>query len=450
MTPWMFILNPLEPMLAEYPATFDAWEAGGVRGIVIGRLLFEQDDGSTIRTFASDPGVYDSHGIAPPEPGPRDHRKEKQLHALLDNAAGRGWKIMIFVSLPGAGDRPLAEDPCGAVNYAAGLQDLMNAYPQAHGQITDGPGENHYEPTFHHGGHAFEVRNKWAPRYEAMGFDLERMQRGATHLHNRLHALTPGSVRYHATGGMLAALSLFELNEDTVYWLRAREKFAVSGVKAVRERIDQLSRRIQWGAIPRTAAFASLTGQNYGLMAPHLDYIFPKHYFWHRGFDGMYGTIARWVRTIGDWNPGLNQADCFAVVKALFGIELPGVESLMDMEMGFPEAFFEQVVYQETRRALEAVGDDDKVIAWISTGRSPHAGDAMPAHDLHHILKASARGGLKRFVFHSTFELGVPEWRVICNHSGGTWREDPAGYWPADTQKPDAFGGGWRPTRYHH
>ena len=27
------------------------------------------------------------------------------------------------------------------------------------------------------------------------------------------------------------------------------------------------------------------------------DYVFPKHYYWHRGFDGLYGTVARWVRS---------------------------------------------------------------------------------------------------------------------------------------------------------
>ena len=31
----------------------------------------------------------------------------------------------------------------------------------------------------------------------------------------------------------------------------------------------------------------------------------------------------RWVRAIGQWSPTLSEADCFAVVKALLGIELP-------------------------------------------------------------------------------------------------------------------------------
>jgi hypothetical protein len=36
--------------------------------------------------------------------------------------------------------------------------------------------------------------------------------------------------------------------------------------------------------------------------------------------------------------------------------------------MGFPEEFFSEVVYTETRRTLDAVHDDNKVIAWVSDG----------------------------------------------------------------------------------
>jgi hypothetical protein len=245
---------------------------------------------------------------------------------------------------------------------------------------------------------------------------------------------------------MLAALTLFDLNEDALYWLRTRQETALGYMKAIRAQLDGLNRKVELGGIPRTATFSSLTAQNYQQMAPIFDYIFPKHYYWHRGFDGMYGTLARWVQKLSEWNPTLTEEDCFAVLKALFGIELPGVHSLMDMELGFPAEFFLEVVYSETRRALEAIGNDDKVVAWVSTGRSPHAGDAMPASDLHGILTASERAGLKQFLFHPDPDLGAAEWRVISGLCGNLWQETPDGYWPSDTQKPDAFSGGRKPA----
>jgi hypothetical protein len=188
-----------------------------------------------------------------------------------------------------------------------------------------------------------------------------------------------------------------------------------------------------------------LTTQDYQRMHPYFDYVFPKHYFWHRGFDGMYGTIARWVMRIHEWNPSLTEEDCFAVVKAWFGIELPGIKSLADMEMGFPDEFFDKVVFNETRRALEAIGDDNKVIAWVSTGRSPHAGDSMGARDLYRILVTSQKAGLKRFLFHPDPDLGAAEWGVISGLCGKRWKEDPSGYWPTDTPRFERFNGGRKP-----
>ena len=458
MVPWIFVHNPLEPWLEVYRKTFDAWEEGGVRGIVVGRMWFAQEDGNGIPlwgdiltpSFPADPQAYASFGINPPPESPRNLEKEKQLHALLDDAASRGWHIMIFDSRDGlrllyqrgqniVSGLPPEEDPYGAVEVAAGVQDILNAYPQAHGVILDQPNEQDYELAFNRNTELLELNayKRWG--FENKGVDIDRLARGIEHLRHRFHHLTPDLVRYHAPGGMLAALNLFDLNEDVLYWLQVRRETTLGFMQAVRDQVDRSSRKVELGGIPRTAAFSALTGQDYHQMASYFDYIFPKHYFWHRGYDGLYGTMARWVQQISDWNPTLTEADCFAVVESFLGLALPGVRSLADMELGFPEEFFSELVYRETRRALEAVGDDEKVIAWVSTGRSPHGGDAMPARDLHGILRASERAGLQCFLFQPDPDLGAPEWSVISGLCGNQWQQSPEGYWPSDTPMPDAF-----------
>ena len=118
-----------------------------------------------------------------------------------------------------------------------------------------------------------------------------------------------------------------------------------------REQVDRVDGEVLLGGIPRTSVFSSLTGQNYQQMASYFDLLFPKHYFWHRGIDGMVGSIARWVKRLGAWNPSLTVGDRFVVVEALLGIRLPGVQTLMDLEMGLGEEFFSHVVYTETLRA---------------------------------------------------------------------------------------------------
>jgi hypothetical protein len=40
LVPWMYMIYPIEQWLSDYRTTLDAWEAGGVRGLVIGPLVF--------------------------------------------------------------------------------------------------------------------------------------------------------------------------------------------------------------------------------------------------------------------------------------------------------------------------------------------------------------------------------------------------------------------------
>tara|TARA_B100000029_G_scaffold389840_1_gene386434 strand:+ start:138276 stop:139628 length:1353 start_codon:yes stop_codon:yes gene_type:complete len=448
MEAWIFIHNPLEQWMANYKRTFDAWQDGGVTGIVVGNLYFDSEDGSATPVFKNDPSVYQSFGVTPPTNTPRDLKKERLFMTMLDDAANRGWHILTFGAGRGGGSLPVDEDPYGVIGQSATIQDAMNALPQAHGMIIDGPGEQHYELAFHHGGELFEIRPGEDARFSALGYDMDRLQRGIEHLRNRFHRLTPPEVRYRAPGGMLAGLQLFDINEDALYWLRARGQTAIGSMTAIAKQIKNLNRRVELGGIPRTAAFSSLTCQDYYNMSPLFDYIFPKHYYWHRGFDGMYGTIARWIQRLQVWNPSISEEDAFAIVKLLFGIDLPGVNSLMDMEMGFPEEFYSTIVYGETHRALEAIGDPEKVICWVSTGRSPHAGDAMPARDLHGILTASQNAGLKRFLFHPDPDIGAAEWHIISNLCGNPWKENvQSPYWPPDTPRLDSFSHGRKPTQ---
>ena len=304
----------------------------------------------------------------------------------------------------------------------------------------DGWTESAYELVFHHGNAVFRelpepVRKKAAVR----GYDVARLERGMHHLRNSFQSLTPSRVRYWGARGLLAGLFLFDLDEDALYWLRWRREDSLMEGRAVRRELNELPRRLLLGNGVRTAVFSGMTAVDFHAWDEILDLLLVKHYFWHRGFDGLYGTVARWVRQIGEWNPELTEEDCFTVVEAWLGVELPEVGCLADMDLGFPQAFFDQVVQEETRRALAAVGDPGKVVPWVDTGRMPHGGDPMTAGDLHRILEASEAAGLQRFLFHNHSHLTAAEWRVISRRCGTEWDEDPAGYWPPATPRPESY-----------
>ncbi len=59
---WMNEMRHLEPVMVDHERLSDAWDAGGVRGKVIGRMAFED------KPFTFDPNseVYRRFGVEPP------------------------------------------------------------------------------------------------------------------------------------------------------------------------------------------------------------------------------------------------------------------------------------------------------------------------------------------------------------------------------------------------
>jgi hypothetical protein len=451
---WMRIGQPLEDVMNDYQRIFDAWEAGGVCGLVVGRLFFRADDagsadyyrrGNVVPAFRPKPQAYYDRGM---EPGQAeidtDPTKEKILHAMLDNAKARGWCVLIFCPgphTPAIRSLPLEEDPYGARATAAVWDEVFSAFPQVDGGIMDGWTEAAYELIYHHGNAVFaDMTEQVKERARIQGYDAERLERGMRHLKARFQSLTPAQVQYYGDHGVLAAMNLFDINEEALYWLRWRRERSLQEGRAVRKELDRLPHRLLLGNGLRSAVFSGMTAVDFLAWDEILDLLLVKHYFWHRGFDGMYGTASRWVQQIHEWNPELSEQDCFTVAKAWLGVELPGISSLAEMDLGFPQAFFDQVVREETRRALAAVSDPRKVVPWVDTGRMPHAGDPMTSGDLHRILVASEEAGLERFLFHNHEHLTAAEWRVISRRCGTEWNEDPQGYWPPATPKPFTFG----------
>ena len=55
LTPWIRIGQPLEAVVDDYERIFDAWDRGGIRGLVFGRLFFADDQGQfTVPAFQGD------------------------------------------------------------------------------------------------------------------------------------------------------------------------------------------------------------------------------------------------------------------------------------------------------------------------------------------------------------------------------------------------------------
>ena len=306
----------------------------------------------------------------------------------------------------------------------------------ADGGIMDGPEWGYEISPGHYGARSFifnDLPESLASGCAELGYDYLALVAAKDRLWQRLHGLSSSDVRVHAPGGLLGAFHLLGGDADLLAWFRFRVESLTNYFQGVCECVKaEMSRPVQLGVGPRTAAFAPLSGYDYAALAEFVDILLPKHYFWHRGFDGLIGTVYRYVETLTDWNPGLTDAQALTVVEALFGLALPGVESRSDMEVALSGEFFEQIVTQETKRVLAAVDDPQRIVPWVDAGRAPHDGDPMSAADLKRLLLASQEAGLQRFLYHHHTNLTAGEWTVISELCGTPWRPTEGGYHPPD------------------
>jgi hypothetical protein len=193
--------------------------------------------------------------------------------------------------------------------------------------------------------------------------------------------------------------------------------------------VQDVAPHLRVGAGSRTAAFAPLTGYSLDRVAPLVDFVLPKLYLWMGGYDGLYGTVYRWMRTLVRWNPGLSEGVACRLVFALFGFDLPSVASLVDIERHiapshvdgqartgegepFPPAFFETVVAGEVRRLLATVGDAGRVRPWVGTS---HGGRVMTPHELDLLVGSAAAAGLRTYLYYAGIE--GDEWAVARKHA---------------------------------
>ena len=449
---WMDIQRDLEGVICDHERILDAWREGGVDGVVFGPLVFGQQkltqnaqalpsEGPVAPTYDPNPAVYARLGVEAPAP-PEHKLPEKRalLEQTMSATKDRGMQVYIMYADGGAGSGGpghYLHDPQTLASRVARMVDTLEHYPMADGVVMDGP-EWGYEMAPHHMDHRSyffnDLPESVAPMAKDLGYDYAAMVAAKDRLLALFHDLDPKRIRSNARGGLVGAHRMLGADGDLMAWLSFRVDSLTRYFRGVREGVAaHLDRPVRMGCGPRSAAFAPLCGYDFVDLAEFMDFLLPKHYFFHRGFDGFVGTVYRYAQTLTEWNPGLAVADALEVVQALFGISLPGVgDDMLDFESALSPEFFEQVVTQETRRAIAAVDDPERIVPWLDTGRFPHDGDPMSARDLKMLLDAADAAGLRRFNYHHQGNLSAGEWIVISDKCGTRWDPRNSGWAPPD------------------
>jgi hypothetical protein len=448
---WMDVMRDLESVMNDHERILDAWGEGGVDGVVFGPLVFgtaklgkdthSAPSGDIVaEAYDPNPAVYKRLGVeAPAAPEHKLPEKRALLEKTMTAAKDRGMQVYIMYADSGSGpggDGYYMHDDKTMAARVARMVDVLEHFPMADGAVMDGP-EWGYEMAPHHMNHRSYFFNDLPPELATMaadlGYDYKAMVAAKDRLFELFHNFDPARVRLHARGGLVGAHQLFGADPDLMAWLSFRVDSLTRYFRRVREGIAaELDRPMRLGCGPRSAAFAPLCGYDFAQLAEFMDFLLPKHYFFHRGFDGFIGTVYRYSQTLCEWNPGLSVAETLDIVQALFGIVLPGVEDMADFETALSPEFFQQVATLETKRALAAVDDPERIVPWLDTGRFPHDGDPMSSRDLKMLLDAADEAGLRRFNYHHQGNLSAGEWVVISDKCGTRWDPRKSDWEPTD------------------
>lgn len=448
---WMDVMRDMEHLMDDYERIFDGWQEGGVDGLVIGPPVFNaaklrtdlqyvKGEKEPTEIFDPNPAVYKRFGVETPSP-PKNKEPHKRavLRKMLQTAKDRGLSIFFFNGHagggPGRGGHPFFDEHSHAATCAR-IVDRLEQFPMVDGNLFDGP-EWGYEIAPHHQNHRSSIFKDLPETVrdgsQLLGYDFDALVAAKDRLYALLHNLDVRRIGLHGGGGFTGTLHLFGSDPDLIAWMRFRVESITHYLRSIRQGVDcNTTRPIKLVASFRSAAFAPLCGCDFAQLSDYLDVILPKHYFWQRGFDGLLGTVYRYVETLCEWNAGLSDRDALAVVKSLFGFDLPGVNDRGDLEYALTPEFYQRIVGQETRRPLAVVDDPDRIVPWVDTGRMPHAGDPMSAADLRNLILAAQDEGLTHFLYHHHGNLTAAEWVVMSEICGNRWEPRKSPYTPPD------------------
>src|SRR4051812_19782387 len=277
MKVWMDIMRDVEQLVQDYPRFYDAWEAGGVDGLVIGPLEFGaakllpgirwEAGANPSATFDPDPAIYARMGVTAPPPARSEPELRAGLQRALTAAKDRGWSIYIFQASAGAGpggSGPTLTDPQSRAAIIARMVDTLAHYPMIDGAIMDGP-EWGYEIAPHHQNHRSYIFDDLppavAPKCAQLGYAYEALAAAKDRLFAKLHSLDSAQIGLHRAGGLLGGYHLLGADPDLMAWFSFRVDSLVDFFAGVRAGVAaELGRPIHLGVGPRSAAFAPLCG----------------------------------------------------------------------------------------------------------------------------------------------------------------------------------------------
>ncbi|MBU6151128.1 MAG: hypothetical protein KGR25_06730, partial [Chloroflexi bacterium] len=307
---WMRVGYPIETVLGDTERVLDAWQSGGVKGILIGPLRFDTglpdapsitdlrgahlcppSDPRRVAAFEPNPTIYRRYGVVAPSPSGHDMAARwAALGRFLDSVKRKNIAVWIIEpddgmvapdpspngdALPSDLRHRLLFEETWQRAFIARVEDTLGQVPQADGIVLTGPEWGYLPGTTGSEDFLGPLPATAAPLASALGFDLDRLIAAQTRLVTRLRKLTREAARLGAGGGAFATTTMLGNDPGIVSWLtfraRALSKFLLA-VHDVTERLGKSrGKEVKFGLNPLMPSLAPLAGYDFPGLATVCD-----------------------------------------------------------------------------------------------------------------------------------------------------------------------------------
>ncbi len=423
---WLCLLDERQNLGNRYPQVEDTHPRAlaAVGGSPVQRV--------PVAAFQPDPDLYQGMEWQPPQMPAHLAGESQRMRDALRTGAEKGFKIYamddkayFLLGSFGTGrlntNRPIPSvtDPDGPAMTAARARDTIANFPEINGILLDGPDFKWEIAPGHRDDMWVEPIDTPANRQfaSARGIEMQSVLDGRERFKEFLQSLHPDAARrfIEHSPGALADHRWWAERPQFADWYRFKQDAVEWSVSQSYRAIKTHLPNVMVGNSSRLPFVATITGHNLPRKQAYTDFQMPKEYWWSGGVAGFRGTVVNWLKTLCEWNPGLDRDLAEKWFSAAFDYPMPKDYPVSAYESEATDAWFTTSVRDQTRKMMAAAETADRLVPWV--GLEHFGSNWVTPSELDRLLAEMRTQGVTRYCYFVYNSLSPEIWNVIKRHS---------------------------------
>ncbi len=384
--------------------------------------------------FNPKPELYEGLSWTPPEMPTYMEAEAEKLRDALRLGKSKGFTLytmddkgyFLFGSF-GTGrldpnrSAPGVVDPDGPAMTVARARDTAANFPEISGILLDGPDFKWEIKPGHRDDLWFERLDTPAYRTfsSSIGITMEQVFDARDRFQEFLRSLDPDRARKFMaeSPGALASHEWWASHPEFSDWYKFKQAAVEWSVSSSYHGIKEHLPNMLVGNSARLPFATPFTGHNLVRKQAYTDFQMTKEYWWSGGVAGFRGTVANWVSTLVEWNPGLDEDLASEWFSCAFDYPMPSDYPVSAYDSEATDEWFTTSVRDQTRKMMAAAETPERFVPYV--GLEHFGSNWLTPSELDRLLLEMRNQGATRYCYFVYNSLSPDYWNVIRHHSLG-------------------------------